>query len=220
MDRRGKSSSLFWCQAGAAARLSCRWEEQACPSGGDPPFSRTVQGNALVRCCPPLQPGCRCMRQGRRTGKDLPARPGKGRVKKSFRGEKCGPQDTAGRACPVRCSLVMAPGLRLLPLRSLRPHRPARGATDNMACPLPRYCVLVWQPLPRPHVPGTKTVRQPPVPCRIARHRGGTRVFYRLTDLSEHLSGLAPGRALVRAVPGGLRDSPAAGPRGHGGRLS
>lgn len=65
-----------------------------------------------------------------------------------------------------------------------------------------------------------RVARQVSVWCHMASHQGGDLVFCRLTDLSEHFFGLASGRALVRTLPGRLRDSPAAGPRGHGGRVS
>ena len=65
-----------------------------------------------------------------------------------------------------------------------------------------------------------RVARQVSVWCHMASHQGGNLVFCRLTDLSEHFSGLASGRALVRTLPGRLRDSPAASPCGHGGRVS
>ena len=65
-----------------------------------------------------------------------------------------------------------------------------------------------------------RVARQVSVWCHMASHQGGNLFFCRLSDLSEHLSGLALGCALVCALPGGLRDSLTTGPCGHGRGVS
>lgn len=140
----------------------------------------------------------------------LPASLGKDRLSMSFHGRKEAQDGEQG---------IGLPGTRLrtaVPVVCLgrQPDLPAVETGASVA--------VILRPCPATVPRRTHPVRVGQVSawCHMASHQGGNLVFCRLTDLSEHFSGLASGRALVRTLPGRLRDSPAAGPRGHGGRVS
>ena len=146
-------------------------------------------------------------RQSRRTRMSLPASLGKGRLSVFFHGRRNTQDGTAQGARQQS---------RRRPRSTVGTSGPAcdYGGHGLPFVVLSRIC---RQPLSGPamHPGGWNVVAW----CRMASPQGGSFVFCRITDLPEHLSGLASGCALVRALSGCLCDVPAAGPRGHGGRV-